>query len=82
MARSGSFSKLRASIVNTSAKIVQKFRGNDPASPTSENSLTSSMKRAISLGMLNKEAAAVGPQQFFFSRGMTSSTENLNQDPS
>ncbi|XP_025105839.1 kinesin light chain-like isoform X13 [Pomacea canaliculata] len=48
MKRSGSFSKLRASIKRSSAKLVQKLKGKGP---TDENS--GSMKRASSLSVLN-----------------------------
>ncbi|XP_076441778.1 kinesin light chain-like isoform X9 [Babylonia areolata] len=48
MKRSGSFSKLRASIKRSSAKLVQKLKGKGPGD---EN--TGSMKRASSLSVLN-----------------------------
>ncbi|KAK3092393.1 hypothetical protein FSP39_002276 [Pinctada imbricata] len=50
--RSGSFSKLRASIRRSSAKLVQKLKGNRPGE---ENG--GSMKRASSLSVLNTNSS-------------------------
>ncbi|XP_020772958.1 kinesin light chain 1 isoform X2 [Boleophthalmus pectinirostris] len=48
--RSGSFSKLRASIRRSSEKLVRKLRGGSPREPEPKNT---GMKRASSLGFLN-----------------------------
>ncbi|KAF6028864.1 KLC1 [Bugula neritina] len=50
--RSGSFSKLRASIRRSSAKLVQKLKGKSGDGNSDSNNSTN-MKRAISLSTLN-----------------------------
>ncbi|XP_067680854.1 kinesin light chain isoform X18 [Haliotis asinina] len=77
--RSGSFSKLRASIKRSSAKLVQKLKGKAPGD---ENS--GSMKRASSMSVLNlissnddklhESRRSVGDLRM---RGRTASTEHL-----
>ncbi|KAK7103688.1 hypothetical protein V1264_018537 [Littorina saxatilis] len=79
MKRSGSFSKLRASIKRSSAKLVQKLKGKGPGD---ENS--GSMKRASSLSVLNiisskddklhESRRSVGDLRI---RGRTASSEHL-----
>ncbi|XP_041353785.1 kinesin light chain-like isoform X3 [Gigantopelta aegis] len=77
--RSGSFSKLRASIKRSSAKLVQKLKGKGPGD---ENS--GSMKRASSMSVLNiissndklhESRRSVGDLRI---RGRTASTEHLS----
>ncbi|KAK6182524.1 hypothetical protein SNE40_010189 [Patella caerulea] len=81
--RSGSFSKLRASIKRSSAKLVQKLKGKGP---TDDNS--GSMKRASSMSVLNiisnkddklhESRRSVGDLSI---RGRTASSDHLVDRP-
>ncbi|KAL5008880.1 hypothetical protein ScPMuIL_014461 [Solemya velum] len=80
--RSGSFSKLRASIRRSSAKLVQKLKGKG-----GENENTGSMKRASSLSVLNinsKEDKLHESRRSFGDlsvRGRTASSDQLSSRP-
>ncbi|KAK7103685.1 hypothetical protein V1264_018537 [Littorina saxatilis] len=87
MKRSGSFSKLRASIKRSSAKLVQKLKGKGPGDENSGSKdwiPLESMKRASSLSVLNiisskddklhESRRSVGDLRI---RGRTASSEHL-----
>ncbi|XP_060070605.1 kinesin light chain-like isoform X2 [Ylistrum balloti] len=81
--RSGSFSKLRASIRRSSAKLVQKLKGKGPGE---ENS--GSMKRASSLSVLNslnsrEDKLSESRRSYgdLSTRGRTASSDQLTSRP-
>ncbi|KAK7103687.1 hypothetical protein V1264_018537 [Littorina saxatilis] len=87
MKRSGSFSKLRASIKRSSAKLVQKLKGKGPGDENSgslTDMVSTIMKRASSLSVLNiisskddklhESRRSVGDLRI---RGRTASSEHL-----
>lgn len=78
--RSGSFSKLRASIRRSSAKLVQKLTGTNPNGPPDAS--FGGMKRASSMSVLNaglQVADSRRPGGNISSHGRVASSENLNQ---
>ncbi|KAG8188545.1 hypothetical protein JTE90_007155 [Oedothorax gibbosus] len=79
MKRSSSFSKLRASIRHSSAKLLLKLKG-DPASYEDMESFSARMKRASSMSMLNADDQV--KSNLMSMRSKTASTDQLrSRDP-
>lgn len=81
-ARSGSFSKLRASIRRSSAKLVKKLT--TPTGPyDADNEVINGMKRASSLSILNnnnRQTSIQGNSGDFGMSGRIASSENINKN--